>query len=58
MVLQTAIPHIEEKMDSNEREQLTQYFTHVWPKTQKMLDIARQQQPKEDYEFSKRMEFT
>ena len=46
MVLQTAIPHIEEKMDSNEREQLTQYFTHVWPKTQKMLDIARQQQPR------------
>ena len=38
-------------MDSNEREQLTQYFTHVWPKTQKMLDIARQQQPKEDYEW-------
>ncbi len=51
MVLQTAILHIEEKMDSNEREQLTQYFTHVWPKTQKMLDIARQQQPKEDYEW-------
>ena len=51
MVSLTVIHHTEEKMDSNEREQLTQYFTHVWPKTQKMLDIARQQQSKEDYEW-------
>lgn len=43
--------HTGEKMDSNEREQLTEYFTHVWPKTQKMLDIAREQQPKAEYEW-------
>ena len=29
MVSLTVIHHTEEKMDSNEREQLTQYFTHV-----------------------------